>query len=92
MRKTFTFTASYQDLDGFSVLWSINFPRTVSASHNAWTCIERGQSEEFLHALRGRTIMVNDMADDDGTSLLLVSDGSWIGRFPQAKIHRYSTL
>lgn len=36
--------------------------------------------------------MVNDMADDDGTSLLLVSDGSWIGRFPQAKIHRYSTL
>lgn len=73
MKKTFTFTACFQDLSGFSGSWSISFPRAISASHDVWRCIEQGQFEEFLQILREGTIMVNDMADDDGTSLLLVS-------------------
>lgn len=74
MRRAFLFTASYRDLSGLAVSWSIGLPGTISASHNAWQCIERCQSQEFLQLLRQRAISVNDMADDDGTPLLLVSD------------------
>ena len=47
MKKTFTFTACFRDLGGLSGSWSIGFPRTISASHNDWRCIEQGQYEEF---------------------------------------------
>jgi hypothetical protein len=70
------FTASYKDLGGLSASWSIGFPRTISASHKAWQYIERSQSREFLHLLRDGLISGNDMADDDGTSLLIVSDNT----------------
>lgn len=73
MKKTFTFTACFRNLGGLCGSWSIGFPRTISASHNVWRCIEQGQYEELLQILREGKIMVNDMADDDGTSLLLVS-------------------
>jgi hypothetical protein len=73
MKKMFTFTACFWDLGGLSSSWSIGFPRAMSASHDVWGFIEQGQYEEFLQILREGTIMVNDMADDDGTSLLLVS-------------------
>lgn len=72
IKKTFTFTACFRDLGGLSGSWSIGFPRAISASHDVWRFVEHGQYEEFLQILREGTIMVNDMADDDGTSLLLV--------------------
>jgi len=69
----FTFTACFRDLGEFSTSWSISFPRAISTSHVVWGLIEKGQYEGLLQILREGTIMVNDMADDDGTSLLLVS-------------------
>lgn len=73
VKRAFMFTASYRDLGGISASWSIGLPRTISASHKAWQCIERYESDEFLRLLRGRFISSNDMADDDGTPLLVVS-------------------
>ena len=67
------FTTSYRTLGGVSVSWSISLPRAISASHKAWQCIENNQPHEFLQLLRARSISGNDIADDDGVSLLIVS-------------------
>jgi hypothetical protein len=74
MKKAFMLTASYRDLGGVSASWSIGFPRTISASHIAWQCIEQSHSHIVLRLLREGSIFSNDMADDDGTPLLIVSD------------------
>lgn len=74
MMSAITFAACRQGLGGLSGTWSIGFPRAISASHDVWRFIEQGQYEKFLQILREGVIMVNDMADDDGTSLLLVSN------------------
>jgi hypothetical protein len=74
MKSTFMFTTCFQDLSGLSGSWSIGFPRSISASHDVWRCIEQGQYEEISQIIKKGTLMVNDMADDDGTSLLLVSN------------------
>jgi hypothetical protein len=73
MMRAFMLSASYSGLTGISASWSIGFPRIISASHQAWQCIERSQSREFLQLLRNASMSANDMADDDGTSLLIVS-------------------
>ena len=78
MKKAFMLSGSYKDLGGLSASWSISFPRTISASHQAWQCIERDQPDAFLQLLRERSVFVNDLADDDGTSLLHVGGNhSW---------------
>jgi hypothetical protein len=88
MKRAFVFTSSYKDLSGLSGSWSIDFPRTISASHKAWHCIERSQSNEFLQLLRERSIFGNDMADDDGTSLLIVSENTHVEKFVCANMTR----
>lgn len=86
MKRAFTLSISYKDLVGLSASWSIGFPGTISASHNAWQCIERHQPQEFLKLLRDRQISSNNMADDDGTSLLLVCLKSTDEKFVSAKM------
>ena len=83
MTKAFMLVASYS-VCGLSATWSIGFPRTISESHKAWQCIERYQSHQFLQLLREGSISSNDIADDDGTSLLIVSD-----RGPQGEMCTY---
>lgn len=41
IKKSFALTAHLRLLSGLSGSWSIGFPRTISASHNAWKCIEQ---------------------------------------------------
>ena len=71
-RRTFLFTAAYSKMNGVALTWSIEFPRAISASHKAWQAIERNQKHELCRLLRDRSILCNDMADDDGTPLLVV--------------------
>lgn len=71
--KAITLSSVYNSLSGFAMTWSIGFPRSISVSHAAWRCIEFGDTERFAQLLRHGQVQVNDMADDDGTSLLLVS-------------------
>ena len=66
------FALSYQDLSGVAASWTFGFPRTISASHKAWQYIEGHKSDDFQRLLRDRSIKGNDMADDDGTPLLVV--------------------
>lgn len=73
MSKAVTFAACCRGLGGFSGSWSIGFPRAISASHDVWRCIEQGKHDDVMQMLRGGTVLANDLADDDGTSLLLVS-------------------
>lgn len=93
IKKTFALSAHLRVLSGLSGSWSIRFPRSISASHNAWKCIEQGQYEEILRMLRERTILVDDMADDDGTPLLLVSKIIILtAQLRQTKSHLHSSL
>ena len=86
IKRAFIFTASYRDLCGVAASWSIGFPRTISASHKAWQFIERYQFHEFSRLLRERLILGNDMADDDGTSLLIVRNKYYKEQPVQAKM------
>ena len=85
IKQAFVFAASYTDVCCMAGSWSIMFPRTISASHKAWQFIERNNSHHFLQLLRERAVLGNDMADDDGTSLLLVRDNARIHRLSRAK-------
>lgn len=76
MKRALMLTASYRALSGLSTSWSITFPRSISASHKAWQCIENHQSREFLQLLREGSVSSNDMADDDGTSLFVVGENA----------------
>ncbi|KAH7236676.1 hypothetical protein BKA59DRAFT_405455 [Fusarium tricinctum] len=71
VRRAFMLTTSYGSLSGLSGSWSIGFPRAISASHKVWQHIERHECEELVKLLRTRSIYGNDLADDDGTSLLI---------------------
>jgi hypothetical protein len=73
VRRAFVLTMSYGNLCGLSGLWSISFPRAISASHKVWQHVERHECEKLVRLLRTRSICANDLADDDGTSLLIVS-------------------
>ena len=87
MVTSFIFSASYPSLGGRSASWSIGFPCTVSASHKAWMYIERRQSDELLQLLRQQLIGVNDLADDDGSSLLIVCGNHRLKRRTCANIN-----
>ena len=76
MKKTVTFTACFRELGVLSGSWLIDFPQAISASHDIWKFIQQDQYDDVVLALRSRKIMANNIADDDGTSLLLVSIGS----------------
>jgi hypothetical protein len=84
VRRALVLTMSYGSLCGLSGLWSISFPRAISASHKVWQHIDRHECEELVKLLRTRSICGNDLADDDGTSLLIVSYGS--GKQPFLKL------
>lgn len=71
-RRTLLFTAAYRKMNGAALTWSMEFPRAISASHKAWQAIERNQKHELCRLLRDGSILGNDMADDDGTPLLVV--------------------
>ncbi|KAL6884460.1 ankyrin repeat-containing domain protein [Trichoderma evansii] len=69
--EAFALIMSYGSLSGLCGSWSISFPRAISASHKVWQHIERHECEELVKLLRTRSIYGNDLADDDGTSLLI---------------------
>lgn len=73
VRKAFMMTTSYGGLSGISGSWSLGFPRAISASHKVWQHIERHESGDLARLLRTRVVLGNDLADDDGTPLLIVS-------------------
>lgn len=72
-RGAFVVTSTYSSLGGMSASWSFGFPRTISANHKVWQSIERQEPRELATMLRQRVVYSNDLADDDGTPLLIVS-------------------
>jgi hypothetical protein len=81
LRRAFMVTTTYGGLSGISGSWSIGFPRAISASHKVWQHIERHECEGLVRMLRTRAVHSNDLADDDGTPLLIVSQSSLCRRF-----------